>query len=658
MASAQFLRGIGVGAAMVFVCIVSFQSPHIVHETAHRWEQYTHPRPLTHTPSALDLWRIQGKVADPQRTLGQPYDSEILNHKDEFAHQAAFHIEPNAISKRQCNAIPAWRLQDLANEAVEDGITTNPVIYHFQNGTRITDANREFDVGDEFCSVILAPQTGKKDYDSWSYRNEAIDGWGPDSIHCSISSTDIRFIPPHPDYWGSLTVASNDTTVAVKKSHLAVYTVPYVLNHPGEYQFSGEVEFQNYDWVMEDPINTVMQALQYDMLQIWLMTKSPSIRVSGIPVSRPTQKCQHDGFNDLHGRWYRASAFSASGNQTSLNPKAHLEFADHNTTIDEWGWTFAPDACSLTFFTPADHESCLADKTIQVLGDSNSRRLMKSVMGGGRTWCTNPMDRMCNCEDTWQTEIFDEEFKILNATRLADISDRDTPITFGNNSKLFFDFAGGLLNAKLFNPWTLFYDVPSEGQMSIIAKRAATYGAADVVHVSFLGWDIAGIKTPDQVLASLPTFRNTLLAAYPPGTRFIHRLANSMCCGNINVHARYSPPRFKMWNAMWKEFWADDEARGRVRFDDPSVLQGRRDAEVINSCPTTHLRGSHVRLEQMMWMGSTCDKDATGKVTMRDWGYDAQDLKMLGPGINELKNKDVHEHESEIFNKTKKAVNE
>ena len=381
---------------------------------------------------------------------------------------------------------------------------------------------------------------------------------------------------------------------------------------------------------MGDPIDLTKERLPYVMLNNTLSPRSPSIIITGLPVSRPTVKCHYNNNNDLHGRWYLASSFSSSGNQTALNPEAHLEFAEHNTTTDEWGWTFGPDACSLTYFTPEDHLSCLSSRTVQILGDSNSRRVIKSIIGGGVAWCQDPREQICQCEDHFQTSFHDALFSDIDASNFRDVDSRADPTRFGRNSSLYFDFVGGLLNPKLFNPWQLFYD-SSPTSPSIISQRQLHHGPIDLVHVSFIGWDMASIVSPLSVLAALPEFRDRLYAAYPPGTRFVHRLANNMCCGNQNHKTRYSAPRFAIWNAMWRSFWAADEAAGVVRVVDPSVLQGRRDAETAFFCPTTHLRASHVRLEQMMWMGAVCEKVEGGGgggkggeegegARMRSWG--------------------------------------
>lgn len=532
-----------------------------------------------------------------------------------FEHQRAFHIPPSPLSEKQCGAIPAWFIYELAKTSAE-GVGNDPLVYHFQSGSLITEQNAQFEVGAGFCSIIFAPQYPPLPDDL--FHNRPIRGWGPDSLHLEIASDDVRLIPEHPNFLGPMDVPSPEAV-------FAVYTVAYRLNHPGTYQMAGEVDFQNYDWVIEDPVNFyAAEQHRYKMIADPLQARSPAIVITGTPLSRPMQQCYRDGFNDLHGRWYRATSFSSSGSQTSLNPAAGLSFADHNTTTDEWGWTFAPDACSLHFFTTSAISSCLKDRSLQILGESNSRRLLKTLMSAGH-WCTETGQKLCQCEDQWEEEVYDFNFAPMNSTRFRETSVRDTPTFFGFNSSVFFDFVGGLLNPKLFNPWFIFYDASPDDGSSIISRRAKEYGPVDLVHVSLLTWDIANIRTSDEVLASLPAFRAKLLSAYPPGTRFITRLANSMCCGNQDQKTRFSAPRFAMFNAMWRKYWAADEKSGAMLVDDASVLQGRRDAETSFYCPTTHLRGSHVRLEAMMWLNAVCEGDSSKEemadVRMRDWGY-------------------------------------
>lgn len=497
-------------------------------------------------------------------------------------------------------------------------------IYHFRHGTLLTDLNAESAVGDEFCSLILVLQMPKDE--TGAFQNQPIEGWGPDSLHCEVASADVRLIPQHPDYLGELDIRFADTEPGSKSHVFAAYTVAYALNHPGSYVFTAEVEFQNYDWVLEDPVDLVNNEHPYAMIDAPVPSRSPPMHVAGVPISRPTQQCYRDGFNDVHGRWYLASSFDSKGSQTALNPATELAFANIDATIDEFGanggkgWTFAPDACSLSYFGRHDFQTCLADRGMQFLGESNSRRLLKSLISGGN-WCTDASDEICQCHDQWQGQLLDMNAVPLDITPLHETTLRSDPTTFGSNSKVYFDFVGGLLNQKLFNPWFYFYDPTSDiDDSTIISRRSAEHGNVDLVHVSFNSWDVAGVRTADQVLASLPDFRRTLLSAYPPGTRFITRLANGICCGNQDRRNRFSAPRFAIWNEMWRQFWANDEAAGAMLVYDASVLQGRRDAETAFFCPTTHLRGSFVRLETQLWLNAVCDSNVNGAV-MRRWGY-------------------------------------
>ena len=405
----------------------------------------------------------------------------------------------------------------------------------------------------------------------------------------------------------------------------AIYTKGFALNHPGRYQIEAEVEWQHYNWVMEIPLKggSVLEKeeeLPNPILNITVEAKSPEILIDGIPVSRPAETCFYGANNapDLHGRWYRATSFNTRGNQTAMNREAHLEFAEYNTTIDEWGWTFAPDACNLVYFNPDDHASCFAGRTMQALADSNSRRVFKSMIAGGVAWCTDP-EEQCQCRDQWEQSLYDMNWTNISAFHFLENYSREDPTIFGNDTKLFFDFVGGSVHGMFLNEWERFFaERPTEGT-TIQENRTNHYGPMDLVHISMLGWDLAGVQTVDEVLARLPALRDTLFNAYQPGTRFITRLAGANCCGNWNYKARFSGPRFAIFNAMWRLFWADDEAAGLVKTYDPSALQGRKDAEQANSCPTTHLRASHTRIEQMMWLTAVCEKEPSGLAVMRDW---------------------------------------
>lgn len=592
----RLLIGLVVGVACLFLLFADRFAAGS-HATRHR--------------SQADDVAQRAQVADEETRLTE-------GSKDDFdpTHQkSAPKLSREPTSNQQCDGIPSWYLHDLATEYGRR--SPAPKISHFHDGRIISDEHQTFDIDDEFCSVIFAPQNPRAN--KTEFQNQPIEGWGPDSIHAEMQSDDIRLVfVQHPDYWGMFSVTPQGMTPSAQNDTIwAVYTVPYSLRHPGSYQASGEVEFQNYDWVMEDPIDLQTERLPYVMLNNTLEVSSPPVVITGRPVSRPTAKCHYNGMNNLRGRWYRASSFALHGNQTALNPDAYLEFAEHNTTTDEWGWTFAPDLCSLTYFSPEDHLDCLGNRSIQVLGDSNSRRVLKSVASGGIAWCQERDERICQCEDHFQEEFYDVLWNKIDAFRIRDTTQRDEPTIFGRNSKLYFDFVGGAINAKLFNPWEFFYNENSD-QQSIVSRRMENYGPIDVVHVSFIGWDMAAVLTPSEMVAALPKVRETLRKAYPAGTRFIHRLANNNCCGNTNHKTRYSAPRFAIWNHMWREFWAEDEKKGTIKVIDPSVLQGRRDAETAFLCPTTHLRASHVRLEQMMWMGAVCEK-VDGTARIRNW---------------------------------------
>lgn len=547
---------------------------------------------------------------------------------------------------RQCGDLPGDVLYDIAIDA---GLNRNdgaPVFAHFQNSAIVpAAAAKKYNVQDEFCTVILVPQPGRNE--SAEVQSPEIPYWGPDGMHASIRSDDVWLIFDHPIYWGSIALqpqhetdkANDNQKVQAdhqKPTHpvAAVYATAYTLNHPGSYQVQGAVEFQNYDWAMQDDIElyTVDQKvfLPYYIQNITITPFSAPITIEGAPVSRPTTQCYHDNHNDLHGRWYLASSFSArTGNQTRHNPAATLEYASHPDLIDEWGYTFAPDACDLPVFTPTDHAACLGSRTLAIHGDSNSRRFLKSLIASGTsTWCPDPNDRTCQCQDTWEKTVHDGAAHAFNNTRYFVDSQLDEPITFGPDNAsttAYFDMLGGLVRPNHGHEWEAMFARSMFAADSPTDRRLARHGGkVDVVHSSFIGWDVGYASAPEWAdpQRGLPALRKALHDAYPAGTRLIQRMANAPCCGNYNRRLRYNTPRYALWNAAWRDFFKAEEEGGEMRVVDVAVLQGRPDAEMRDGgCPMTHLRASHTRLEGMMWMSAVCDKDGGRGARMSEgWG--------------------------------------
>ncbi|KAB8737490.1 hypothetical protein FH972_026449 [Carpinus fangiana] len=552
-------------------------------------------------------------MAAPWQPSGDSQTVVSASTPDPYAHQLSAHIPKDAISHRQCDAVAAYELQALLAKETDLTSDSSPLVFHFHDGKVVDQDNDSFRTTQEFCSVLFVPQG------SWenSTKQPAVEGFGPDSIHAELRSEDIRIIFQEPDYWGML--LRSDERSALR---LAIYTIPYALNHPGNYQIEAEVEYRNYDWVKEQDVDIPRVRLPMVMTNITADPQSPAIKVTGLPVSRPNVRCYTSGASrDYRGRWYRATSFAKDGNQTALNPKAHLDFADHNTTVDEWGWTFAPDNCHLVYFTPEEHVSCLEGRTLQILGDSNSRRTMKTIISGGVNWCQDTADRTCQCSDTKEKTFVDAVNSTISLERFERTDTTDDPTDFGRNSKIFFDFVGGLIIPRPFNHWSKYYNHSGFDGTSITERRIAHYGAPDLVHISFLGYDTTLLRSTQEVIDALPSFKETIYKAHPPGTRFIHRTASSMCCGNEATNHRWTSPRFKFFNHMWRTFWEEDEANDVVRTVDVSVLQGRKEIEMAYPCLTTHMRASLVRIEAMMWMTATCEKNPfLGGAAMRDWG--------------------------------------
>ena len=535
-----------------------------------------------------------------------------------FAHTQYFHPkDPGATD--YCGTVSDTLVQGIIHDDQPSDVAVF-VAYHLHDGSVLTDAASSFPVGASFCTLLFIRQAPRSKTAS-DYEPLPIEGMGPDAINAEIASPDVRLVfTHHPLYRGQISDADGA---------LAVYTVSFTLNHPGVYRLSASVELRNYDWSMEDPIKLVFkdpdemasshEELSYAVFNDTISSKSPPITIQGVPLPRPSQPCYHNGYDDLRGRWYRANAFSLAGNQTTLNPAAHLNFADYGPTRNELGWTFAPALCSLSFFSAEEHLSCFEKRSVQLLGDSNLRRLAKDIISGGDRWClTGTEDEVCQCRDGEQETLLDAAGQSFNLSRLNDIYDqRETPALWGHNSKLYIDFVGGLVNGAWGNPWQLYYNSDRSPQdanqtpkksSSIVEERQASHGQIGIVLISLIAWDLAGLRSPTESLAALAAFRHTLLSSYPQSTRFVIRLSQNVCCGLLARRSRFSAPRFQMWNSLWREFWSPDVVSGRVLLHDASLLGGRADVSKAVPCLAPHLLASHVRIEAMMLLNSICEK--------------------------------------------------
>lgn len=513
-----------------------------------------------------------------------------------------------------CSGVSQADIADLVQSLNRPLNHTIPVVYHFQGADLITPNHNGFKVGSGFCTVALVPQAPLiKEKDR--YENQPVNGTGPDQIHAELASPDVRLmITQHPEYWGIVMVQDGWFSKAVE---VAVYAMSYNLYQPGEYWFKGEVEHQHYNWLMEDWLDFRFVDSTYDMVEYVFQQLSPPISVTGAPVDRPTTPCYTNGLDDLHGRWYRASSFNNYGNMTALNPRAVVDWTELPPLRDNWGWTFAPDACQLVYFNGIDHAECLENKVIHATGDSNSRRVLKSLIGGGNTWCPGDdlQDRWCQCEDYMQYDMLDVSWQKFEFERLQTQADHKLdPFVWGRNTTTFFDFVGGVVNPSLFNGWVLYYDGKrflddntTDEKLSVAAERNLHHGTADIVYLSMVTWDVAALRTPAETLSFLPEFRHKVFGSFPESTKFVIRLGSTPCCGNTGHRTRFAAIRTEMWNAVWQQFFSEDVRSGRVKFIDPSVLQARREAETEITCTSNHLRVSHVRVEQMMWMNAVCE---------------------------------------------------
>lgn len=568
-------------------------------------------------------YQLGDKVTDPV------YVPSVTSVQQQtFWHTDWFHVPEHRGDVNHCDNVTSDQVHDLARSIPRPIHLLTPRAWHFHDGVLVTDKSTGFPAGTGFCTVIIAPQAPARR--NLRFEQKPMEGLGPDAIQAEISSSDVRFIfTEHPLYWGTFGV--KDGFFSKNMVDLSVYASSYELNQPGDYQLHGVVEWHDYDWLMEEPLDMHKAFHRYRPSERNIVPSSPAVSITGKPLSRPTAQCFFNGNNDVRGRWYRAGAFGAHGEQTSLNVKARVEFADKIPTIDDWGWTFAPDRCSLTFFTFTDHKKCFAGKNIQYLGDSNGRRVIKSLIGGGEKWCPgfNFNERIAQCEDRKEEYLEDFDGKEVNLTLIHDQAlDKQTPTIFGSNSSVFLDFVGGINRWAVFNGWELYLngrrnttDLERASEpLSIVAQRQHDFQPADVVYISLITWDVSHMITPSETLALLPDFRTKLLESFHEKARIVMRLTHSPSWGNWNNRSRFSLPRYQMWNTMWREFWDEDVQSGRVMLQDASVLQGRKDAEQALKCPQTHLRCSHARIEEQIWMNTVCEKHPwNGETVMRRW---------------------------------------
>lgn len=186
-----------------------------------------------------------------------------------------------------------------------------------------------------------------------------------------------------------------------------------------------------WDWMKENTAKRESYIYQDKALQPTNFTILPA-RYS---FAKPT--CDHSlGKNiDATGTWTQVDDGS-----THLAP-------------DFWGLGFKHTKCQNKFYHLEATKSCLAGKRIRVLGDSNARRLVKTLSSENQ-WCSGKTD-LCQSED-WK----EPEFMGYQAADVFGRRCTNAPIKVLDNTTIVLGLVGGLSTTpacKLFDELDLVY---------------------------------------------------------------------------------------------------------------------------------------------------------------------------------------------------------
>lgn len=551
----------------------------------------------------------------------------------------------------ECAQVPPARLAQLQG-------STQMNIHTFRGGAQLAPEQKISNLV-PVCIIVAVPQSPPA---VGVYKDVPVEGHGPDLIHLYVNSTWVRMpIPPLKPFPGQPAVLELQAQGAI------LYYVELALTDPGAYEISAEREYKNWRWAkqwwhnktesavhfltghvepvadIEDVVEKIMEVNRviHDGVPLDPVPVAPSkvhpptINVVGrkhpdLPGAEKKRCSALSGFEAGQGRWYKQDAF----------PNLPTDLAD------EWGFIYMPDDCTLDYFTPLDVTNCLAGKTIQVFGDSNSRRLSRAIMSGGR-WCHNTTAR-CQHEDwgdhvvkavfNFDRETLDEEIEKPEHNGQFELNDKK-PFSWGKNSVLYFSFMQSIVMAP--KDWlSAFYDpadftIAEEGELIPFGARQIRPGAVpraptdmaqpDLVVVGVGAWDEAFDETYQQFEDTLPTFRDTLLTAYDPlKTKLALRLSQGLCCRRNFTEdlRRFSGGRIAKMLSIIREAWRIESGRawdGRVAVLDASGMCGR--PEVINDygiVGSNHQRASHVRLELQILLNQVCERDHEGVAVWKD----------------------------------------
>ena len=330
--------------------------------------------------------------------------------------------------------------------------------------------------------------------------------------------------------------------------------------------------------------------------------------------------------------------------------------------VDEWGYAWEGDACSLTHFDARATFSCLAGKTIHVYGDSMMRRLTRTLVSGA-TWC-HDLTHECQSEDSLESVL-----RLLVEPASGDEGGADTLVAaepelpetfhhrveapralrFGDGSTIYFHFLDSIVmdppswmrplfgaDAMIETPSDVNAGIPNVYSLApgAAARQPPYIPRADLVLLGFGAWDQAQAPTLSEFEARVAELRDAMLAAYA-GVPLALRLSNAFCCRAGEPWRKYSGTRIQAFDDAVRAAFDVREVPlaghqrglmglqalgGRVALVDPSYMNGRPEVLTQYAVPrANHPRATHTRIEAQMLLNAICARDPfTGRVGLRD----------------------------------------
>lgn len=556
-------------------------------------------------------------------------------------------------------------------------------VFNAQTGSEI----RRDDVlaaGSTVCIVVAVPQHGADKYEEAPIRGKA-----PDDVHLLVHGTSslITSLPlealsdanPELDAYYSACPQESISLYECWKNFYnlqadigttLLYFAKVVLIHPDTYMVQAEVENVHYNWAKqwtEDPTRhqTLYTSGLKETWNSWNerlgeygrwhkinpskvadQDKWPPLLNVGAPVVAQTMSVFDDrpfcdsGLMAANGRWY-----TKASNLTDAPDEVY----------DQWNFAWDGDDCRLDWYNYIDMLDCLANKNIHVYGDSNLRRLIKSIVSGN-TFCQGDnAEDVCQHDDKgipYQLLHMDEQGQVTTESVDDNTVADDTafgvmrPFHFGRNSTIFHDFTRTMAynfidwrntlypleslvqvnSTDLYKPERHFVDThafdPSQDlSEGIQARPPSALPKADLVIAGTPAWDTQGATRSEDFKVAVASFAKALLEAYSD-TPIVLRLLQGFCCRkSTNLHSRASGPRAHWYNEIILNAFKPAIEDGRVLVLDSRLLTGRPE-ELLSRYPANHLRYPAIRVETQMLMNSICERTSgpgTGFRPSLDW---------------------------------------